>query len=124
MKKLLGLIALVTAFVLVACGGGSSSVVETVCTMERWGDEFIITVQSEEGEIISAAIEERIDIADWNEDEIEREVEWLSENEEMDCDLEGDTLVCSGIIYAEDMEGFTDLEAFIAEAEADGATCN
>jgi len=120
MKKLLGLTALAAVLVLTACGGNTE---ETVCTMERWGDEFKITVQSEDGEIISAVMEERIDVSDWDADEIEEEIEWMAEDG-LDCDYNSGILVCTETISAEDMDGETDLAEFIDAMEAMGATCN
>jgi len=125
MKKLLGLTALAAVLVLAACGNDTE---ETVCTLELEGFTEIITVQSEDDEIVSAEMEMRLDVSDLDDDEIEGIREQItSGDEDVDCDVDGDTLVCTESLDEEGRQAFgipVDLEEFIAEEEAAGATCN
>ena len=112
MKKLLGLSAFVAVLVLSACGNSG----ETVCTLSDDDGELIMTVQYEDGYITTAEIEERIDISDEDEDEIE----WMMEA--WGGTIEGDYLV---IVAEEDYTGQErSIDDFIENAEDDGATCN
>ena len=112
MKKLLGLIAFAALLLLSACGGSG----ETVCTLSYGERELITTVQTEDGYIITAELEERIDISDADDDEVER----MLENE--GGTIEGDYIV---IIVTRDYTGENlSVDEFIANAENGGATCN
>ena len=136
MKKLLGVVALATLLVLIACTDRADSIDEavcttdeTICTEELDGGEMIFTVCSEGGEIITATVEVRTDVSDWDDEEIESEVVWHNESRaalgaEAGCDLEGDVLVCYEVVEAERMHGNTDLGAFIEIMENEGSTCN
>jgi len=125
MKKLLGLTALAAVLVLSACGSDTE---ETVCTFEAGEFAQSITVQSEDGEIVSAELEMRFDVSDSSDDEIEEFIELINaEEEDVDCDVDNGTLVCTETVDAAGFqrEGFSlDLEEFIADKVANGATCN
>jgi hypothetical protein len=123
-RKLLGLTALVTLFVLGACGGNSTD--ETVCTADFFGSEMVATVQSEDNTITSATIVLNMDVSDWDEEEIEEEMEWMAEDDESSCELDGETLICSIEFDKEDLEEefSLDLAEFIEDMESEeGATC-
>ena len=130
MKKLLGLTTLVAALLLVACGGnggGSSAAEETTCTFETFADTTTFTVRSEDDTIISATMEMHVDVSDWEDEEIEHEIDWLTMTDEnISCDVNNNTLICSGdfdeaeLTYAQIP---LSLQEFLSEMEVSGAIC-
>ena len=94
MKKFLG-IALLSVFVLAACGGGSDSDDRTVvCTVEEAGIEVSVTLEIEGGEVVSMSTE--------------------GAGFEMTFDRE----------QLEELGEELDADTVIADAESNGATCN
>ena len=71
MKKLFG-IALLSVFVLAACGGGSDSDDRTiVCTIEEAGVEGTITAEVEGGDVVEITIEVLGMTTTFSEDELQ-----------------------------------------------------
>ena len=118
MKKLLALTGLAALLILTACGGNSGGD-ETVCTFEDSIHSVRLTVESEDGQVTSVNSEERIDITDWDEEEIEEEKAW-AEADGLSCSVSGSTLVCTGSEDVDNME----LDDFVDRMESRGATCN
>lgn len=132
MKKLFG-IALLSLFVLAACGGSdtdtdaNNDVVDVVICSD---DIMTLTLYSDEGVITSMTIENIEDTSEMSEAEINLAIavfEGLGGSYEMD----GDYLTLRLELDADEAAEFLDidianvsLDEIIAEAEADGAVCN
>lgn len=110
MGKLLGLGALLAVLLLSACG----SSVETVCTLNTFGEELVFTAKSDDGIITSLTTEVRIDVSGFDNELIE------AIEEEEGGVLDGNYVVSSET----DTNVSENLENFISGMELIGATCD
>ena len=125
-KKVLVLPSLAIVFLLVAC----NSTDVTVCLSEASGREMAITFESSDNEITLATTVLRIDINGWNDEEIQEEIEWQTNQEGgTEYEIDGDTLILTQIIGGEELEELAGdeveqgLDRLIVSLEDDGATC-
>jgi len=127
MKKLFG-IALLSVFVLAACGGSddNGNVDGTVvCTDE---EETMMTFYSEDGVITSVILEGTEDISSLSEVEVDLAIAFF-EGLGGTYELDGDHLTLRLELEADQAITIlelpsTDLDQVVADAEAGGATCN
>lgn len=124
MKKvslLSGIMAL--SFLLIACGEAARSE-KTTCVQEISDIiTFIFTANSENGEITSFDLETRRHISELNIDEDDTErIEAVVED--MGAELDGLYIVTRETFTPDELGLPTELENFIADAEAGGGTCS
>ena len=125
MKKILGLMAIVSVFILVACGGDDEGGGVT-CRQEFREQDLLFTIQSEEGEVTSIDLEARSDISNLDEEDIAQRLADL-EADEANFTRDGYTLIINETVDPAELLGTTDLEleVFLERMESMlGVTCD
>jgi len=126
MKKILG-ITLLSLVALTACGSDDNETATgaTVCTSVEIGQETTTTIYEENGYLTRMVIASPMDVSDMSEEEIESTIEFFENTEGMEAHLEGDYLITTIEIAAEDMGEEDILVAEIIEDFEDrGETCS
>lgn len=123
MKKLLGVCTLLLLFVLSACGGSSSGVI--VCTDE---DGHIISAYHEDGEITSFVIKQTEDVTDMDEEQVAFFTAMADAMPEAEYSIDDNILTFIMTLEGEAIQEMIPinslgLDAFIAQSEETGSTC-
>ena len=123
MKKILGVVALLSIVVLTACGGGGGGSETIVCTLEYEGIKTETTIYAEDGYAVRSVMSIREYNADGaNDDDLDLIRDLMGDG--VDIEIEGDYVVITHTIdFDEDGDGVP-VDDVVGDLEFQGYECD